>query len=866
MLLRLFSYLLLTILSVLVTLPAYAQSNSALLSQDYRINSALKPLQQRVFLQLDPTQDAYSGSTQIELQLENPLSHLSFHSKGLTLHRISVSQQGKPIEVSLSQANTFDIAHILANNKAHQFSGMIHLEIHFSGNLRDDSAGLYRYQNNDETYLFSQFQPMQARTLFPLLDEPGLKTSFQFRLTLPQGYDVVHSTPITHELQNDDATQTLTFAQTARIPADVLAFAIGHFDHVKVEGLPMPSSFYTMPGQGDQAKTAAKMATDLYHLLNEYIDTEIPFQKMDFIAVPNFPNAGMENVGLIYLGDNTVLTSSRFSSSTQCHAAILIAHEIAHMWFGNYVTPDWWDDLWLNESFADWIAIKLASEYLSQPHCGESAKIYSLNDDETQAPLHRAIQNHADVEAYGQIVYEKGYAILTMFEHFIGEDEFKTLINTYLKESADGTVTSQTLLSYFQKANPDYAAMINSFINLPAYPLITLTKENNIWTLTQSPINANAINEKAPLWHVPIHLRVKAGSAEHNFQFLLTKSSMALPLEVTSQLNSLPNNALLILNPEHQGYYRYLVEQNQANYYLSQDEFTQKMWLDNQQHLAKLGKLSLASIIKQEVSLLKDAVNKPQLERHLLNGFIDHFYTTIPVSLLPKFRRYLTQQLTARLQEIYWETPNEVANYDIWVELAGIHLQYENVQKIVREKKADLLTPQPSNSAHYAQLKVLAYIADKQTYSAMQAAYKNAQGLMKEHLIDALGFVDSKEKVSAYYDFLLSDDTQGESIDYRFQFPFFNSTLRSAVFDYLKQHKARISQRIESSSLQWFPFNFMTGCQYSDINKINALFKEWQHIDGLAEKQSEIVSQISLCADTAEKQHAGLERIFSAIK
>lgn len=878
--------------------------NDSTASNAYRLNPNIVPLAQYVELNLDPKEDAISGYTQITLNLAKPSTTLAFHSKGLIINSVKVLYKGQTLEAPYSAPNTFDIVTV-SHPQIATFKGEAKLQISFTSHVRDDSNGLYRYQQGEQHYLFSQFQPMQARTLFPLLDEPSLKTRFRFRVTTPKHYQVLHSTPIAFTLEGRE-TQTFTFAETEKIPADVLALSVGKFDSINVDGLPMPSTFYTLPGKLEQAKDAIAMIKPLYQDLANYINIPLPYKKMDFLVVPEFESAGMENVGLIYLADAYVFGSSvdgksgkaigQLDALEKCDAAILIAHEIAHMWFGNLVTLAWWDDLWLNESFSDWIGIKFAAHHLNLPQCGALARQDSLLNDEAQRPLQRNIASYADVESYGQIVYEKGYAVLHMLESYLGEATFQRIIQQYLNAHLDGTVVAKDFFQLLDKENALVADMARGFVQQSAYPLVTLAPQNNQWVLSQTPILHTEQNTKhteqttqhteqkakpqtqrpeqqgqkeqqtqSRQWVIPITLRLQGRTHFKDFTFLLDKPSMPLPKEVVNSLARFDSPPLLIVDPYNTGYFRANVAQNQMDYYSKIGEFFQVSWLDNRQHLAKLGHITLNNVIEQEVSFLVNAVEAKQgvLINKLLNIIIDRFYETIPTALIPAYRHYLKQRLEPYIAHIDWTKPSATKHYNHWIELAAIHLQLPAPRLAIQAMSDELLQTTSTHRDHYAQLKVLAHFADDNTYSKMEQAYLNASGLNKRYLLNALGFVNNAQRMQRYYDFLLSDATKDDFIDYRFQFPFFNQSLRPAIFEYLASHTQQLHEHIELGSLQWFPFNFMTGCSQTVLKGMDRLLPRWQHLSGYIEKHTEIRAQVESCARSVTQQEPALMRFFA---
>jgi len=444
---------------------------------DGRLPETTKPLRYAIDLSIDPRKDDYSGSEDILVDLAEDTAHVVMNARGVHV-RVASARVGNEIVPLKASARASHGALepdelVLSADRALP-KGHATITIAFDAPFGKELAGLYLAKDAGESYAFTQFEAADARRAFPCFDEPGFKTPFDVKLTVPSGM-VALSNGAEQKRVDHDAMTTVTFDTTPPLPTYLVAFAVGHFDVVPLEGQTKPPiRFVTTKGHGALASMTLHAAAEIVPLLARYFGIEFPYEKLDLVAVPDFGAGGMENAGFITFRDDAVLLDEHASLRQRRGMIGLVTHELAHQWFGDLVTMKWWDDLWLNEGFATWTTYKIVDQY--KPAIGAkidaAASATYIMDQDGLASTRAIRQPVASVgqamEAFDGITYQKGAAVLRMIEHTVGEDNFRRGVHEYLKSHAWGNATASDLLSAIGNGSADLA---RDYLDKPGVPV-----------------------------------------------------------------------------------------------------------------------------------------------------------------------------------------------------------------------------------------------------------------------------------------------------------------------------------------------------------------------------------------------------------
>jgi aminopeptidase N len=450
-----------------------------------------EPLRYELALDVDPSAATFHGTVRIDVNLPAATSFVVLHANGLTVahaHALidaepTSTRPAHPSQRAASGATTKEEL-VLAFDQPLP-AGHASLVLTFDAPYGENLAGVYRVNEASRWYGFTQFEATDARRAFPCFDEPTWKTPFDVSLTVPTGMLAVANAPETSRIAAGAKT-TYRFAPTQPLPTYLVAFAFGDLETRELArtGGP-PIRLVTTRGKADLGALALETTSALVDALATWFAIPYPYAKLDLVAVPEFAAGAMENAGLITFRDELLLVDEKRSSlSTRRHQALVIAHELAHQWFGNLVTAAWWDDLWLTEGFATWMEARIVDLVRPEYHAGLAATVSQLNvmdlDSLTSARAVRqaVVTTGQATEAFDEITYEKGAAVLATIEGWVGRDAFKRGIHTYLTTHAFQSVHTDRLFSALDQASgKNVSELASTFLDHPGVPEVTANLE-----------------------------------------------------------------------------------------------------------------------------------------------------------------------------------------------------------------------------------------------------------------------------------------------------------------------------------------------------------------------------------------------------
>jgi len=522
---------------------------------DIRLGNEVTPFYQSINLKIDPSGDGYDGSTRISVEVREEVDSFSLHADGIEVSKVRLGLGGTAIPVSYSIEN--DILTIVSgqNLLPEKYS----LVIDFSNEFNTQAVGLYRMESDGVGYAYSQFEATDARKAFPCFDEPSFKIPFQLNITAREEDEVVSNTPVRSEFRWD-GWKTVEFAVTRPLPTYLLAIAVGPMDSIEIPNLPVPGRVYTVKGMSGLAAYAAGMVAPMLEAQQAYFAMAYPYEKLDLIAIPEYWPGAMEHPGAITFKDSIILFDSANTSAGQRRqAAQVISHELAHQWFGNLVTLEWWDDLWLNESFGDWMGDKVTTElYPESKH--ELLELRRINDvmtsdsRVTSEPIHKPGSTSSEMFQSVGLVYNKGKAVIGMFERWMGEETFRIGVNAYLRDNAWGNAQAKDFWKALtDAAGADVASSMETFLEQPGVPLVEVSIEEAGVRIRQQRFSNYGTTLDEQTWRIPIGLRIGGEGKVIKKTVLLTESEMLVEIEGLETIDWVMPDA------DGAGYYRWSV-------------------------------------------------------------------------------------------------------------------------------------------------------------------------------------------------------------------------------------------------------------------------------------------------------------------
>jgi len=432
-------------------------------------------------LSIDPAKTTFDGVIAITGDVTQATPTIWLHGRELQIRRATATKATASVAISVTPRGE-DLLELHAEPALEPGTWVLTFEYSGKYDLLN-TAGAFKQTVAGSQYIYSQLEALYARRVFPCLDEPDSKVPWQLTLDVPKTSIAVSNTPIARETPLDGGRHRYEFAKTKPLPSYLVAFGVGPFDVVDggktKSGVPV--RVLAMKGRAADATYAAKTTARILDLLEEWFAIRYPYEKMDILTIPLTVGFGaMENAGLITANEHiTLFDPKKPSWDDRLRYVRVMAHELAHQWFGDYVTMAWWDDIWLNEGFATWLDEKITTRFDPTWH-GERGALDLVTDALELDSLVSARRVRQPIEkvddiynAFDHLTYVKGAAVLNTFEAFVGPDKFQLGVREYLKARAFGNATSADFVAAISAAaGRDVAPAFSTLLDRPGAPEI----------------------------------------------------------------------------------------------------------------------------------------------------------------------------------------------------------------------------------------------------------------------------------------------------------------------------------------------------------------------------------------------------------
>jgi aminopeptidase N len=494
----------------------------------------VRPLQYTIAVRPDAEKLRFSGRADIDIEVLQATDSITLNAADLEFQNVSLGGgSGAPLALnprkidvdSDKQTATFRFARKIA-------PGRYRLTINYGGKIYTQAAGLfaldYDSAQGKKRALFTQFEAPDARRFFPGWDEPQFRTPYNLNVTAPAGQDVISNMPQAAVQTNADGTKAVTFQTTPAMSSYLLFLAVGEFDRITKTSANTEVGVVTKRGDGEKGRWALESAAKILPWYNDYFGTPYPLPKLDNVAGPGSSQffGAMENWGAIFSFESILLVDPAITTEgTRQRIFEVAAHEMAHQWFGDLVTMAWWDDLWLNEGFASWMATKATTALHPEwdPELGTVSGREAAIGLDSVSSTHPVVQRISTVEqisqAFDAITYQKGEAVITMLEDYVGEDAWRRGVQDYIRVHKLGNTQTDDLWSAVERAaGKPVTAIAHDFTLQPGVPLIrvesaTCRGGKTALTLRQSEFTRDRQGQAAKAWRVPV-IASTVGSAE----------------------------------------------------------------------------------------------------------------------------------------------------------------------------------------------------------------------------------------------------------------------------------------------------------------------------------------------------------------
>ena len=503
--------------------------------------------------------DTYTASVEIIFNIDEQTKEIELDSKGLKIIKCDFYSESHENQPSLN-FKTKNNKLVINSYSKFEKDKNAKLRIEFEGKIADDLKGIYasKYLSNsgkEEKLISTQFEPTDARNAFPCIDEPNYKAKFNLTLIIHSNLTAISNMPIEKTKNLNDKETHIKFQETPIMSTYLLFFAIGK---IKSKQLKTNNNIlirvWATNEQEKFSDFALETSEKLLDYFESYFGTKYPLPKLDHIAIPDFAAGAMENWGCISYRETALLVDPEKSSiQTKQLVAAIIAHEMAHMWFGDLVTMDWWNDLWLNESFASWIGDKAISNLYPEWDVwtkfllDDTNRAFELDALDSSHPIEQEVKNPDEIgQLFDAISYSKGASLIRMLENYIGEEKFKKGIQQYIvKHQYKNTITNDLWDALSKSSNKDIKTLMEQWTTKSGFPLILVSEENDKIKISQEKFSYNPENNDQSEWIVPI----KYNSLINN-----TKSKQTHLLETKEDF--IQNKNITIMNTDSSGFYK----------------------------------------------------------------------------------------------------------------------------------------------------------------------------------------------------------------------------------------------------------------------------------------------------------------------
>jgi aminopeptidase N len=503
-----------------------------------------------------PESDRFSGHDEIDVTLNRPARSLYMHGRDLSVTSATATVNGKSVPAKWTQVDKSGTARLDFPQEIP--AGKATLKFDYSAPFGDSASGMFHVKVGDQWYSWTQFESIDARAAYPGFDEPGFKTPFTVSVTTHPDYVVTGNSPQVSVTKAAGGLEKHQLAATKPLPTYLVAIDTGPFVHQTgmippdaERSTPLPYGAVATQAQKDKMGYVMAETPRIVTLLEKYFGEPFPFPKLDQIGSPVMPGA-MENAGADTYADGIIYLRPGATTGDKQIFGMVVAHELSHQWFGDLVTPAWWDDIWLNESFANWMGYRIGNEWRPELNIGVGALdegFSAMNTDALIAgrPIHQPITENGQIDsAFDSITYGKGGQVVAMIAAYLGDEKFKQGVRLHLHRHAYGNATSEQFFQSIADAaqDPKVLAAFKSFVDQQGVPVVDIRRDGGKLIATQSRYAFLGSHPADETWTIPFCVR--AGAA---------KSCSLLDHKVSTV--DAPGPGAIMPNVGGTGYYRF---------------------------------------------------------------------------------------------------------------------------------------------------------------------------------------------------------------------------------------------------------------------------------------------------------------------
>lgn len=774
------------------------------MKQVKRLYKQFKPEQYKIDLNPDKRTLTFTG--QVEIigdKTGRPSQRITLHCKNLSIDavrliKIKDKKSNQDLDINISRFlyhQSYDELRIHTDEVL--YPGKYKIVVNYHAKITRQMSGLYpsyyKHHNSEEIILATQFESHHAREVFPCIDEPEAKAIFSLQLTADSS-DVVLANSVIQStaISSEDKDKTIySFKPTPIMSSYLVAFVIGKLKQISgqtKDGVAV--SVYTRPQQIEHAKFALDVAIKTLNFYNQYFAIDYPLEKCDLVALPDFASGAMENWGLITFREQALLVDdNNTSASMKQYVANVIAHELTHQWFGNLVTMKWWNDLWLNESFASLMSYVAVDKLFPEWHVwtqfinDEQVPALKLDSLNSTHPISTEIHHPDEIRTiFDNISYEKGASVLFMLLNYIGEDKFRDGLRIYLKQHSYGNSETDDLWQAITKASHvDISSFMDPWTRQPGYPLLTVSSlDNKDIKLTQERFYLDPTTIKnESLWSIPLF------STELPQKSLVTQQD-TFKLKVGQHI---------LINSNQMGFYRTIYKDLLAEQII--DDINQ----------AKLSELDRLSVLSNNFEAAKAGYIASTQSLHLLASYKNETSLLVWESiaaniasirlimdkedLREKMKPFIIDLALKLYRRLGWDTDESDSYFDIMLRPIILSLMLsadfpdaiDRLKQIFAQKDKKAIDPN-IRSVIYSKM---AQIGDHDIFDELTNMYINCDNSEeKVTLAAAITNFKQPELIDKALAFILTDNVRLQDVIYWVSYSLYNRYAKDKTWTWIQ--------------------------------------------------------------------------------
>ncbi|CAM0945510.1 unnamed protein product [Alopecurus aequalis] len=767
-------------------------------SEQFRGHSRLprctEPLSYDLLLRPDLTDCIFSGSTTVAVAVSAPTRFLVLNAAELSVDGSSIRfQDWAPTEVV--QFEEDEILVIRFDKELPIGEGV--LTMNFTGTLNDQMRGFYRskyeYKGESRNMAVTQFEAADARRCFPCWDEPAFKAKFKLTLEVPAELVALSNMPVVKEIVHGPL-KTVYYEESPLMSTYLVAIVVGLFDFIEsstLEGTKV--RVYTQVGKTSQGKFALDVGVKSLDLYKDYFATPYPLPKLDMIAIPDFAAGAMENYGLVTYRESALLYDEQLSSaSNKQQVAITVAHELAHQWFGNLVTMEWWTHLWLNEGFASWVSYLAVESIFPEwnnwtQFLDETTSGLKLDALAESHPIEVEVNHASEIDAiFDSISYDKGASVIRMLQSYLGAERFQKALASYIKKYAYSNAKTEDLWAVLEEETGEPVKdLMTTWTKQQGYPVIYAKLNGQYLELEQAQFLSDGSSGPG-MWIVP--MTSCCGSYDVNKKFLLKGKTDKIHIKdfAASQTaeRGTGQNSWIKLNIDQTGFYRVKYDDELA------------AGLENAVKAKKLSLMDMIGIVEDSYALSVACKQTLTSLLRLLNAYrhesdytiLSHVTSVclgvnkISSDATPDLSRDIKQLLIKLLllaaKRVGWDPKNGESHLDVMlrsllltalVKLGHDETITEGIRRFhifFEDRKSTLLPPDNRKAAYLAVMRTVS-TSSRAGYDALLKIYREtSEAQEKSRVLGSLSSCPDKNIVVEALNFMLTEEVRNQDAFY----------------------------------------------------------------------------------------------------